>query len=74
MPHFQGVEVLARTGARAPFVIVSGDPQIEGAAERFGAHAFFTKPFEVAALVDAVERLVYGERTPSRGKDGATGS
>jgi len=73
MPYLQGVEVLARAGARAPFVIVSGDTQHEAAsaAEHFGAYAFFRKPFDVYDLVDAVARLVDGDRTPPERKDDA---
>lgn len=56
MPKLDGVECLARAGARAPFVIVSGenDPGFHAAAARFGAAAVLQKPVQIPRLIDVV--------------------
>jgi DNA-binding NtrC family response regulator len=68
MPHLFGVEVLARAGSRAPFVILTGfaPSASEASAERYGAAAFLTKPVVIDELIDIVERIAFGERTPPR--------
>jgi len=64
MPRMFGTEVLARTSARAPFIIVTGvaTPELEEAAERYGAAAFFTKPIDVRAFLRTVDDVVFGQR------------
>ncbi len=68
MPQMFGVEVLARAGARAPFVIVTGvhTPAVQMAAERFGAAAYFTKPLDIAELLEAAERIAVERTVPGR--------
>ena len=68
MPQMFGVDVLARAGARAPFVIVTGvhTPEVQTAAERFGAAAYFTKPLDIAELLETVERIIVERRVPGR--------
>ena len=61
MPRLDGVECLARAGARAPFVIVSGenDPGFHAAAARFGAAAVLPKPVQLSALIDVMMDVIH---------------
>jgi CheY-like chemotaxis protein len=64
MPHLFGVEVLARAGSRAPFVILTGLPASanEQSAEQYGAAAFLTKPVPIDELIDVVRGIILGEQ------------
>lgn len=63
MPRLAGLECLALAGARAPFVIVSGenDAGFHAAAAKFGAAAVLRKPVDLDTLVAVVSRLVTGD-------------
>lgn len=63
MPRLFGLECLARAGARAPFVLVSGidDPQFRESAARFGAAAIIQKPVDLAALLAVVAEVLSAE-------------
>jgi DNA-binding NtrC family response regulator len=60
MPRMYGLEILARAGARAPFVIVTGveDAAFHAAAARFGAAAILRKPVDLEVLLDVVQDFV----------------
>jgi DNA-binding response OmpR family regulator len=60
MPRVSGLEVLARAGARAPFVLVTGldDEQVRASAEKFGAAALLQKPVDLDHLMEVVDRLL----------------
>lgn len=66
MPHLYGIEVLARVGSRAPFVIVSGveSAATREAAARFGALAVLRKPVDVQTLLRVVSRAVASAHSP----------
>jgi DNA-binding response OmpR family regulator len=70
MPHLFGVEVLARAGARAPFMIMTGHdtPEVRDAARKYGAAAYVTKPVEISTFLDTVDEIVFGTTSPLRPK------
>jgi DNA-binding NarL/FixJ family response regulator len=62
LPGISGLELMARfrkRNAHSKVILVSGvhDPEIRKQVARSGAEAFFFKPYEMADLLDAVERL-----------------
>jgi two-component system, LuxR family, response regulator FixJ len=64
--RMSGLELHAKLGARAepmPVILTSGvdDVNMEREAFRLGAIAFFRKPFEASALLDAVRRALAPE-------------
>jgi FixJ family two-component response regulator len=63
LPGMDGIELQHRIRQQEPsmpviFVTAHDDDDIRGRALRGGALAFMLKPFDIAALVDAVERVV----------------
>jgi CheY-like chemotaxis protein len=66
MPSMRGLEVLARTSARAHFVVLSGapTPEVEGAAGRLGASAFLRKPVDLHELLFAVADAALEDTRP----------
>ena len=59
MPGTSGIElseVLTRTGRRVPLIFVSAHdtPEIRKRAQRAGAVAYFRKPVDAQALLDAI--------------------
>jgi CheY-like chemotaxis protein len=60
MPRMTGLELLAAVRARAPvpFLLISADRSVEGAAIAAGASEFLTKPIGFDALRAAVLRYL----------------
>jgi DNA-binding response OmpR family regulator len=60
MPGLLGLECLARAGARAPFLMLTGegDPLFQETATRFGAAAVLRKPIDLASLLAAVATVL----------------
>ena len=62
MPGLTGMEVLAglrQAGWSTPIVLMTAyaDPQIREEAERLGATAFFSKPFDIDDLMTAIVNI-----------------
>jgi DNA-binding NtrC family response regulator len=60
MPEMNGFELLSRIKGRYPkkiFILMSGDPSNAKAAKELGADVFLEKPFEMADLFKALQRL-----------------
>ncbi len=60
LPRIAGLECLALAGARAPFVLVTGedDPALHAAAAKFGAAAVMRKPVELTAVVALATQII----------------
>lgn len=63
LPGMSGLQLVGKVremGGRHPFIIISGDADIEIAtkAMRLGAFDFFEKPFDEGALVSAVQLAI----------------
>lgn len=61
MPGLGGIEILRRMKLRHPIpvIVISGSPdRYEDVATKIGAFAFFSKPFSLADLKDAVWRAL----------------
>ena len=77
MPNVTGVELTRRLRAerpRLPIILITGEGSDELAQEarRAGACAYFTKPFDIDALLGTVARaLEEGDRAASKGQAGA---
>ncbi|MGE5177587.1 MAG: response regulator [Bacteroidota bacterium] len=70
MPTMDGLEMareLARTGLRAPILVISGDPEAERKAREAGIHEVLTKPFTYEQLKAKLERVL---KTPGAPKSG----
>lgn len=62
MPHMSGVELveqLRKRGVDTKIMVLSAhiSPEIRAAYERMDVHVLFPKPFDVAALRSAVDRM-----------------
>ncbi len=62
LPKMSGLELieeLRRTGKNSPFIVITGDSDIEIAIKTFrlGAIDFFLKPFKMSALKDRIQKL-----------------
>jgi CheY-like chemotaxis protein len=70
MPAMFGLEVLARAGSRAKFVIVTGstDPIVHAAATTLGARAVVIKPVDMPMFLDLVDDLLFGDTKNERGR------
>ena len=65
MSGLQIQEQLADMGSRVPIIFITAfdDEATRGKAKRGGAHAYFRKPFDDQALLDAIQFSVgYGNR------------
>jgi DNA-binding NtrC family response regulator len=65
MPDAPGTDLprrLLAIGVSAPVVILTGDPSVERAVDAFrgGARHFLTKPFDPAALLEAIREVLDG--------------
>lgn len=73
MPMIGGVELLARLaedGKRLPAVLITGriDERVRLLAVKAGAFALIEKPFDSAALVDAVRRALNADAPARKGE------
>jgi two-component system response regulator MprA len=60
MPGIDGVTVarqLAKSGSAPPVIVVSADRGVAERARAMGAAGFLTKPFDLGALVDLIEKV-----------------
>ena len=66
MPEMDGLQLqeeLARKSCQAPMIFITAldDPDIQARVMRAGAAAFFQKPVDASALLDAVKRAMTTE-------------
>jgi DNA-binding NtrC family response regulator len=60
IPDMNGLELLERVKKHHPqkkFILLAGDPRIEGEAKQLGADAFISKPFAAGVLFAVVEKF-----------------
>lgn len=72
MPRLGGLALMAKLASSpcpVPFILISSfmSPEHRAEAERLGAAAVFSKPFDLAQLVAAVGRIVPGETRTGSG-------
>jgi DNA-binding NtrC family response regulator len=77
MPGLSGRELLAhvkKTQPGTPVIVISGmGSDKENELRQLGAFAYFTKPFQLEEIEEAVTRAI-NSRTPEPGKSGPAGT
>lgn len=71
IPDMDGFELLGRVKPEMPdkiFIITSSDPALEKTANKLGADAFVSKPFDARDLFVIVQRFVLGSESAAQQK------
>jgi CheY-like chemotaxis protein len=74
--HMEGIDgddfaaELRALNVHLRILVITADSHPQDCAARVGANGFLSKPFELSDLLDAVERLLTGQRSIPRWGDG----